>query len=64
MQDLRELAKELGASYTVNATLEDPIEYLHPSKQCVVNQRQVGPHTGSFARALRRVAEERLVGGK
>ena len=39
-------------------TIEDPIEYLHPSKQCVVNQRQVGPHTGSFARALRAALRE------
>src|SRR4029079_4772646 len=34
-------------------TVEDPIELLHPSKLCVVNQRQVGRHTGSFARSLR-----------
>jgi twitching motility protein PilT len=39
-------------------TIEDPIEYLHPSKKCVVNQRQVGPHTGSFARALRGALRE------
>ena len=34
-------------------TIEDPIEYVHPSKQCLVNQRQVRTHTESFARALR-----------
>ncbi|HVT16415.1 MAG TPA: type IV pilus twitching motility protein PilT [Thermoanaerobaculia bacterium] len=34
-------------------TIEDPIEYIHTSKQCIVNQRQVGSHTGSFPRALR-----------
>jgi twitching motility protein PilT len=39
-------------------TIEDPIEYLHPSKQCVVNQRQVGIHTSSFARALRGALRE------
>jgi len=39
-------------------TIEDPIEYIHPSKGCVVNQRQVGPHTGSFARALRAALRE------
>ncbi len=39
-------------------TIEDPIEYLHPSKRCLVNQRQVGPHTGSFARALRAALRE------
>jgi twitching motility protein PilT len=39
-------------------TIEDPIEYVHTSKSCVVNQRQVGPHTGSFARALRAALRE------
>jgi twitching motility protein PilT len=39
-------------------TIEDPIEYIHSSKGCVVNQRQVGPHTGSFARALRAALRE------
>ena len=39
-------------------TVEDPIEYLHPSKRCVVNQRNVGPHTASFARALRGALRE------
>jgi twitching motility protein PilT len=39
-------------------TVEDPIEYLHPSKRCVVNQRNVGPHTESFARALRAALRE------
>ncbi|MEE9292769.1 MAG: ATPase, T2SS/T4P/T4SS family, partial [Acidobacteriota bacterium] len=39
-------------------TIEDPIEYLHPSKRCVVNQRQVVRHTESFARALRAALRE------
>jgi twitching motility protein PilT len=39
-------------------TVEDPIEYIHASKQCVVNQRQVGRHTGTFARALRAALRE------
>jgi len=39
-------------------TVEDPIEFVHPSKRCVVNQRQVGPHTESFARALRAALRE------
>ncbi len=39
-------------------TIEDPIEFIHPSKRCVVNQRQVGPHTGSFGRALRAALRE------
>jgi twitching motility protein PilT len=33
-------------------TIEDPIEYEHPSKRCLVNQRHVHRHTQSFARAL------------
>ena len=39
-------------------TIEDPIEYLHPSKRCLVNQRQVKRHTESFARALRAALRE------
>jgi twitching motility protein PilT len=39
-------------------SVEDPIEVLHPAKRCVVNQRTVGPHTGSFARALRAALRE------
>jgi twitching motility protein PilT len=34
-------------------TIEDPIEFLHESKRCLVNQREVGQHTDSFATALR-----------
>ena len=39
-------------------TIEDPIEFVHPSKRCMVNQRQVGEHTRSFARALRAALRE------
>jgi twitching motility protein PilT len=39
-------------------TIEDPIEYIHRSNRCVVNQRQVGRHTKSFARALRAALRE------
>ncbi|MBV8202797.1 MAG: type IV pilus twitching motility protein PilT [Acidobacteria bacterium] len=39
-------------------TVEDPIEYIHPSRKGIVNQRQVGPHTASFARALRAALRE------
>ena len=39
-------------------TIEDPIEYVHQSKRCVVNQRQVGRHTASFARGLRGALRE------
>jgi twitching motility protein PilT len=34
-------------------TIEDPIEFVHQSKKCLVNQRELGPHTQSFANALR-----------
>lgn len=34
-------------------TIEDPIEYLHRDKKCIVNQREVGQDTNSFAAALR-----------
>ena len=34
-------------------TLEDPIEFVHKSRKCLVNQREIGPHTDSFSRALR-----------
>jgi twitching motility protein PilT len=39
-------------------TVEDPIEFVHTSKKCLVNQREVGPHTGSFANALRSALRE------
>jgi len=39
-------------------TIEDPIEFLHPSKRCLVNQRSVHSHTESFARALRAALRE------
>jgi len=34
-------------------TLEDPIEFVHPSRKALINQREVGVHTESFHRALR-----------
>jgi twitching motility protein PilT len=34
-------------------TIEDPIEFLHKDKQCLINQREVGIDTRSFAEALR-----------
>jgi twitching motility protein PilT len=39
-------------------TLEDPIEYLHPDKHSIVNQREVGFDTKSFGRAMRRVLRQ------
>ena len=39
-------------------TLEDPIEYLHRDKLSIINQREVGQDTESFARAMRRVMRQ------
>jgi twitching motility protein PilT len=39
-------------------TIEDPIEFVHASKRCLVNQREVGVHTGSFTHALRAALRE------
>ena len=39
-------------------TIEDPIEFVHPSKRCLVNQREIGPHTQTFASALRAALRE------
>ncbi|MDB5821972.1 MAG: type pilus twitching motility protein PilT [Herminiimonas sp.] len=39
-------------------TIEDPIEFVHESKKCLINQREVGPHTHSFAAALRSALRE------
>ena len=39
-------------------TIEDPVEFVHSSKQCVVTQRQVGLHTRSFKQALRAALRE------
>ena len=39
-------------------TIEDPIEFVHPSKKCIITQRQVGVHTSSFKHALRAALRE------
>src|SRR6202522_2391326 len=39
-------------------TIEDPIEFVHESKNCLVNHREVGVHTRSFASALRGALRE------
>jgi twitching motility protein PilT len=39
-------------------TIEDPIEFVHRSKKSLINQREVGPHTKSFAAALRSALRE------
>lgn len=39
-------------------TLEDPVEFVHASGKAMLNQREVGPHTSSFSRALRAALRE------
>ena len=39
-------------------TIEDPIEFIHEQKKCLINQREVGKHTASFGRALRAALRE------
>lgn len=39
-------------------TIEDPIEFVHRAKKSLINQREVGPHTKSFANALRAALRE------
>jgi twitching motility protein PilU len=45
-----------SASHIV--TIEDPIEFLHPNRKSIVNQREVGLDTHSYARALRSAMRE------
>lgn len=39
-------------------TVEDPIEFVHRSQKCLINQREVGPHTQSFKNALKAALRE------
>lgn len=39
-------------------TIEDPIEFVHQSKNCLITQREVGPHTHGFSQALRSALRE------
>jgi twitching motility protein PilT len=39
-------------------TIEDPIEYLHPHKSCLVNQREIGADTQSFKKALKYILRQ------
>jgi twitching motility protein PilT len=38
--------------------MEDPVEFVHPFKNCLINQREVGTHSASFARSLRAALRE------
>lgn len=39
-------------------TVEDPIEFVHPNLKCLVNQREVGTHTKTYANALKAALRE------
>lgn len=39
-------------------TIEDPIEFIHPHKKCIVNQREVGSDTISFKRAIKSILRQ------
>src|SRR3984893_9516984 len=39
-------------------TIEDPIEFVHQNQKCLINQREIGTHTGSFKTALRAALRE------
>jgi len=39
-------------------TIEDPIEFVHPHKKCLVNQRELGPDTHSFKNALKHILRQ------
>ncbi len=39
-------------------TIEDPVEFVHPNRSCLINQREVGTHTTGFKRALRAALRE------
>jgi twitching motility protein PilT len=48
---LLDLANSTRSGHII--TIEDPIEFIHPHRRCLVNQREVGSDTASFATALR-----------
>jgi twitching motility protein PilT len=39
-------------------TIEDPIEFVHPQKKCLIHQREIGTHATSFAEALKAAGRE------
>ena len=56
---LAAMVDELNSSFEGHIlTIEDPVEFVHQSKKCLVNQRELGAHTNSFANALRAALRE------
>ena len=47
-----------GTRYEHILTIEDPIEFVHPSKKCLINQRELHRNTHSFSAALRSALRE------
>jgi twitching motility protein PilT len=56
LASLLDLANRTRRSHIV--TIEDPIEFVHQHKKCLVNQREVGVDTASFATALKHVLRQ------
>jgi len=56
---LAAMIDHINSSYAKHiVTIEDPVEFLHEDKHSIINQREVGEDTASFARALRRVLRQ------
>jgi twitching motility protein PilT len=56
---LAAMIDHINSSYAKHiVTIEDPVEFLHRDKRSIINQREVGEDTTSFARALRRVLRQ------
>jgi twitching motility protein PilT len=56
---LAAMINHINSSYAKHiVTIEDPVEFLHRDKLSIINQREVGEDTASFARALRRVLRQ------
>jgi twitching motility protein PilT len=56
---LAAMIDHINSSYAKHiVTIEDPVEFLHRDKVSIINQREVGEDTTSFARALRRVLRQ------
>jgi twitching motility protein PilT len=56
---LAAMIDHINTSYAKHiVTIEDPVEFLHRDKVSIINQREVGEDTASFARALRRVLRQ------
>ena len=56
---LAAMVREINETWDAHIlTVEDPIEFVHEPIRCMVNQREVGPHTKSFTNALRSALRE------